>query len=95
MIKKIFAFGILGLFATASVFANRPYHEQNHKERFAKMDKNNDGFITADEWTEKFNGIDTNKDGKISSDEMQVHHQQNFPGKGPDGKAGGKGMSGK
>jgi Ca2+-binding EF-hand superfamily protein len=52
---------------------------QRAAERFQKADKNNDGFLTADEvgaerW-EHMKVADTNNDGKISKAELEQAHK--------------------
>src|SRR5206468_10354834 len=50
-------------------------HAQRAAERFQKADKNNDGFLTADEVGEKrwehIKVADANNDGKVSLAEME------------------------
>ncbi|HRJ11941.1 MAG TPA: EF-hand domain-containing protein [Alphaproteobacteria bacterium] len=63
---------------------DKMHHGEKHKDkkydRFAKADKNGDGFLTQDEMlaaqkakTEKmFTKLDSNKDGKLSKAEMEA-----------------------
>jgi hypothetical protein len=54
-------------------------HKKDGAARFQKADKNNDGFITADEagprW-ERIKVADLNNDGKISQAEMKQAHEE-------------------
>lgn len=61
---------------------------QQGNKGFMKMDINNDGFISKEEWTRNekaFDRIDINKDGRISKEEMQEFRQQ-MGGKGGNNK---------
>lgn len=50
--------------------------------RFARLDKNGDGFVTADEFparrADRFAQLDTDKDGKLSRSEMVEGALQRF-----------------
>lgn len=58
----------------------------NVDAEFKKMDTNNDGKISADEFTAaaqmKFRKADTNNDGKVSLTEMQAMAEEHDKGKG-------------
>lgn len=57
-----------------------PHHEKMAGHMFKETDKNDDGFISKEEWIAKgdkmFAEIDTNKDGKLAHDEMKAHHEK-------------------
>ncbi len=57
----------------ADVMATQRRHH-NPERRFQKLDKNNDGKITRDEWKRKpkaFGRLDLNHDGVITLDELR------------------------
>lgn len=49
-------------------------HQQKLERAFQRLDRNNDGRITRDEWTRRpkaFDRFDLNRDGAITRDEFQ------------------------
>jgi hypothetical protein len=62
------------LSATANQIRNRSGKRDASRKMAEKLDKNNDGQISRDEWPRKekaFDLLDANKDGVISSEELQ------------------------
>ncbi len=72
---SIIAACLLALLVSTSVFAQNPQGKRggrNHGGRLKKMDTNNDGQISRDEWKGKpqvFDRVDRNNDGSIGREE--------------------------
>lgn len=76
--KKLLMMTALAAFITAPAMANDPAKiDAKIDAKFAKMDKNSDGFISDDEHEDAaeamFKEADTNKDDKLSKDEMKAY----------------------
>ncbi|MCB1193822.1 MAG: EF-hand domain-containing protein [Leptospiraceae bacterium] len=88
--KKIIS--ILLVLAFATVLGAKDRGEKG--QRFKKMDVNNDGKVSLEEWTNhkqtKFKKIDTNGDGTLSKEEVQAHHKNKKMRHHRKGKGDGK-----
>jgi Ca2+-binding EF-hand superfamily protein len=79
----IFAVCLFALLFSASAFAQNPQGERNGRPRggrkLKKMDANNDGSITRDEWkgdSEMFGRLDANNDGALTKEEIRARRRK-------------------
>lgn len=72
-----------GLFACSHAHKNhhgKSHHGKKHHKMWEKMDTNNDGFWTKEEFDkaheDSFKAMDANSDGKITKEEIKSHHMK-------------------
>lgn len=85
---SIFAVCLLALLFSTSILAQNPQDPRGARQRgghhqgnkLKRMDTNNDGVISRDEWRGKprgFDRLDINNDGVITREELRARRNQN------------------